>query len=49
MQRQYLKALTKYINLNATASKLEQIARKIGADVPFFIKGKTQLGEGVGE
>ena len=44
-----LKGINKIYKLKLTASKLEQIARKIGADVPFFIKGKTQLGEGVGE
>ena len=44
-----LKGINKIYKLKLTASKLEHIARKIGADVPFFIKGKTQLGEGVGE
>ena len=44
-----LKGINKIYKLKLTASKLEQIAHKIGADVPFFIKGKTQLGEGVGE
>ena len=44
-----LKGINKIYKLKLTTSKLEQIARKIGADVPFFIKGKTQLGEGVGE
>ena len=44
-----LKGINKIYKLKLTASKLEKIARKIGADVPFFIKGKTQLGEGVGE
>ena len=44
-----LKGINKIYKLKLTASKLEQIASKIGADVPFFIKGKTQLGEGVGE
>ena len=44
-----LKGINKIYKLKLTARELEQIARKIGADVPFFIKGKTQLGEGVGE
>ena len=44
-----LKGINKIYKLKLTVSKLELIARKIGADVPFFIKGKTQLGEGVGE
>ena len=44
-----LKGINKIYKLKLTTSKLEKIARKIGADVPFFIKGKTQLGEGVGE
>ena len=44
-----LKGINKIYKLKLTASKLEKISRKIGADVPFFIKGKTQLGEGVGE
>jgi 4-diphosphocytidyl-2-C-methyl-D-erythritol kinase len=44
-----LKGINKIYKLKLTASKLEQIAREIGSDVPFFIKGKTQLGEGVGE
>ena len=43
-----LKGINKIYELEATENKLEQIARKIGADVPFFIKGETQLGEGVG-
>ena len=44
-----LKGINKIYKLKLTASKLEQIACKIGADVPFFIQGKTQFGEGVGE
>tara|TARA_B000000475_G_scaffold161477_1_gene130053 strand:- start:76 stop:918 length:843 start_codon:yes stop_codon:yes gene_type:complete len=44
-----LKGINEIYGLKATESKLEQISRKIGADVPFFIKGKTQLGEGVGD
>ena len=44
-----LKGINKIYKLKLTTNKLEQIASKIGADVPFFIKGKTQLGEGIGE
>ena len=43
-----LKGINKIYELKLTASKLEQIACEIGADVPFFIKGGTQLGKGVG-
>lgn len=44
-----LKGLNKLYNLNATEKDLEKIGIKIGADVPFFIKGGTQIGDGVGE
>ena len=44
-----LKGINKIYKLKLTASKLEQIASEIGADVPFFIKGGTQLGKGVGD
>ena len=44
-----LKGINKIYKLKLTARELEQIARKIGADVPFFIKGGTQLGKGVGD
>ena len=43
-----LKGIKKLYKLGATESTLEKIGGTIGADVPFFIKGKTQLGEGVG-
>ena len=29
--------------------ELETIGIDLGADVPFFIKGKTQIGDGIGE
>ena len=44
-----LKGIKNIYKLNANESKLEEIGGKIGADVPFFIRGKTQLGEGVGD
>ena len=44
-----LKGINKIYKLKLTTSKLEQIACEIGADVPFFIKGGTQLGKGVGD
>lgn len=44
-----LKALNKLFNVNASDEELEQIGVKLGADVPFFIKGGTQLAEGIGE
>ena len=28
---------------------LEKIGKEIGSDVPFFIRGATQIGEGRGE
>jgi len=43
-----LKGINKLYNLGASIKQLEEIGFKIGADVPFFIKGKTQHGEGIG-
>ena len=36
-------------NIGLTTNQLVDMSLGIGADVPFFIKGKTQLGEGVGD
>ena len=44
-----LKALNKLLEINASDEELEEIGVKLGADVPFFIKGGTQLAEGIGE
>ena len=44
-----LKGIKKIYKLEVTESKLEEIGSEVGADVPFFIRGKTQLGEGIGD
>jgi 4-diphosphocytidyl-2-C-methyl-D-erythritol kinase len=44
-----LKALVKLWNIKTTKTELEQIAAKLGADVPFFLTGGTALCEGTGE
>ncbi len=44
-----LKGLNKIYNLELSVDELEKIGTSIGADVPFFIKGGTQLGEGIGD
>jgi 4-diphosphocytidyl-2-C-methyl-D-erythritol kinase len=44
-----LKALVKLWNIKTTKNALEQIAAKLGADVPFFLTGGTALCKGVGE
>jgi 4-diphosphocytidyl-2-C-methyl-D-erythritol kinase len=42
-------ALTKLHNIKTNKSELEQIAAKLGADVPFFLTGGTALCEGIGD
>ena len=44
-----MKGLRKIFNLKVTDTELEKIGEEIGADVPFFIRGATQIGEGIGE
>ena len=44
-----MKGLIKIFNLEVTDTVLEKIGKEIGADVPFFIRGATQIGEGIGE
>ena len=44
-----LKSINKIYGLNVSDDDLIEIGSKIGADVPFFIKGGTQIGEGIGE
>ena len=44
-----LKGLRKLYELDVSDDELETIGIDLGADVPFFIKGKTQIGDGIGE
>ncbi len=44
-----LTGLNTLYGLNATESELMSFGKSLGADVPFFIQGGTQLGEGIGE
>ena len=44
-----LKGLRKLYELDVSDDELETIGKDLGADVPFFIKGKTQIGDGIGE
>ena len=44
-----LLALNKLYGAGATDTDLEKIALKLGADVPFFIKGGCRRAEGIGE
>ncbi|MFC1619254.1 4-(cytidine 5'-diphospho)-2-C-methyl-D-erythritol kinase [Candidatus Neomarinimicrobiota bacterium] len=44
-----LRALNKLWGVHLTERELEEMAVEIGADVPFFIRGGLQLGEGIGE
>ena len=44
-----LKGLNELYSLGLSASDLERLALRVGADVPFFICAGTQLGEGIGE
>ncbi len=44
-----LKGLNQLYEMDLSDNYLEQLAVEIGADVPFFIRGKCQLGEGIGE
>ncbi len=44
-----LKGLNEVYSLGLSTKSLLDIALSIGADVPFFIDGGTQLGEGIGE
>ncbi|WP_350343726.1 4-(cytidine 5'-diphospho)-2-C-methyl-D-erythritol kinase [Proteinivorax tanatarense] len=41
--------LNKLWDLGLTDQEMENIASKLGADVPFFVKGGTQLATGIGE
>ena len=44
-----LKSISKIYDLNVSDKDLIEIGSKIGADVPFFIKGGIQIGEGKGD
>ena len=44
-----LVALNQMYNIGFSDEKLCEIALKLGADVPFFIRGGTQRAEGIGE
>ena len=43
-----LKGLNQVYNIGLDVNELEKIGSKIGADVPFFIKGGSQIGEETG-
>ncbi|MEY4303299.1 MAG: 4-diphosphocytidyl-2-C-methyl-D-erythritol kinase, partial [Pseudomonadota bacterium] len=44
-----LLALNKLWNLNFTVNQLAELGLKLGADVPFFLRGENAWVEGVGE
>jgi len=44
-----LKVLNKLWELNYSLNKLETLGVKLGADVPFFIRGSLQQVEGIGD
>ena len=44
-----LRGINDLYNLSLSSEELEKISASIGADMPFFIRGKTQLGEGIGD
>ena len=44
-----LSCINKLYNLRLSSRYLESIGSRLGADVPFFINGGAQLGEGIGD
>lgn len=46
---QVLKALDRLWNLHLPPSRLESLALRLGADVPFFVRGRHAWVEGIGE
>ena len=44
-----LKALEELFQISLDSDTLFSISRSLGADVPFFLKGKTALGRGIGD
>ena len=41
--------LNEYFSLRIPSARLAEMAAGLGADVPFFLRGGTALGEGIGE
>ena len=41
--------LDRYFSLDIPAAQMHEMATSLGADVPFFLRGGTALGEGIGE
>lgn len=44
-----LKGLNQIFGLNIPDKQLTSVALNIGADVPFFVRGGTQIGDGIGD
>lgn len=44
-----LRGINELYDLNITPAELEKLGVVIGADVPFFIRGGTQIGNGIGD
>lgn len=44
-----LRLMNRELQVNASDEDLEKLGATIGADVPFFIRGGTQLAEGIGD
>lgn len=44
-----LRLLNRLWNLNLSATTLEEIGARLGADVPFLVRGGTAFAEGIGE
>ena len=44
-----LSCINKLYNLRLSSQNLESVGSRLGADVPFFINGGAQLGEGIGD
>ena len=44
-----MKGIRELYSLSISDKELEDIGSQIGADVPFFIRGSIQLGEGIGD
>lgn len=44
-----LRALNKLFDVNASEECLMKLGKKLGADVPYCVMGKTALAEGIGE
>ena len=44
-----LKGMNELYGLGLSNDELAELSLQVGADVPFFIHGGTQLGEGIGE